>query len=108
MNSSYSHVDRHRKRAGLLEVDIHHDDAQRRNLKSGDRVRVFNEGGAVIAVCRVSDRVQPGVVSMPFGGLSDAAGNPVNVNVLTPEEPTDWAGGSGFYDAFVEVEAVAA
>jgi hypothetical protein len=23
--------------------------------------------------------------------------------VLTPEEPTDWGGGSGFYDAFVEV-----
>jgi hypothetical protein len=23
--------------------------------------------------------------------------------VLTAEEPTDWGGGSGFYDAFVEV-----
>lgn len=108
MNSSYSHVERHRKRAGLLELDIHPSDAHRRNLKSGDKVRVFNEGGTVIAVCRVSDRVQPGIVSMPFGSLSDAAGNPTNVNVLTPEEPTDWAGGSGFYDAFVEVEAVAA
>jgi hypothetical protein len=28
------------------------------------------------------------------------------VNVLTPEEPTDWGGGSGFYDAFVEVAPV--
>jgi hypothetical protein len=25
--------------------------------------------------------------------------------VLTPEEPTDWGGGSGLYDAFVEVGA---
>jgi len=28
------------------------------------------------------------------------------VNVLTAEEPTDWGGGSGLYDAFVEVSAV--
>ena len=27
----------------------------------------------------------------------------VSVNVLTAEEPTDWGGGSGLYDAFVEV-----
>jgi hypothetical protein len=42
---------------------------------------------------------------MPFGGFGDAAGNPVSVNTLTPEEPTDWGGGSGFYDTFVEVNA---
>ena len=28
----------------------------------------------------------------------------VSINVLTAEEPTDWGGGSGLYDAFVEVE----
>jgi len=26
------------------------------------------------------------------------------MNVLTPEEPTDWGGPRGFYDAFVEVK----
>jgi hypothetical protein len=30
------------------------------------------------------------------------------VNVLTPEEPTDWGGGSGLYDAFVEVASATA
>jgi hypothetical protein len=45
---------------------------------------------------------------MPFGGLTDASGTRQSVNVLTPEEPTDWGGGSGFYDAFVEVAPVAA
>ena len=29
------------------------------------------------------------------------------MNVLTPDEPTDWGGGSGFYDAFVEVAPAA-
>ena len=30
----------------------------------------------------------------------------LSVNVLTAEEPTDWGGGSGLYDAFVEVSNV--
>ena len=33
----------------------------------------------------------------------DAGGKRLSVNVLTAEEPTDWGGGSGLYDAFVEV-----
>jgi hypothetical protein len=45
---------------------------------------------------------------MPFGGLVDASGARRSVNELTPVEPTDWGGGSGFYDAFVEVAPVAA
>jgi hypothetical protein len=28
------------------------------------------------------------------------------VNILTAEEPTDWGGGSGLYDAFVEIAPV--
>ena len=57
---------------------------------------------------RVSDRVRPGVAWMPFGGFTDARGARLSVNVLTPEEPTDWGGGSGLYDTFVEVAPVAA
>jgi len=64
---------------------------------------VRNERGEVRAVCRVSDRVRPGVAWMPFGGFMDAGGKRLSVNVLTPEEPTDWGGGSGLYDAFVDV-----
>ena len=40
---------------------------------------------------------------MPFSGFTDAEGRRVSVNLLTLEEPTDWGGGGGLYDAFVEV-----
>ena len=66
-------------------------------------MRVANHQGAVVAECRVSERMRPGIAWMPFGGFGDAQGNACSVNTLTPEEPTDWGGGSGFYDAFVEV-----
>jgi anaerobic selenocysteine-containing dehydrogenase len=103
LNSGYSHMDRHRRRAGELFIEIHADDAKKRGVASGDAVIVHNGLGEVRAVCRLSERVRPGVVWMPFGGLTDASGERRSINVLTAEEPTDWGGGSGLYDAFVEV-----
>jgi anaerobic selenocysteine-containing dehydrogenase len=103
LNSGYSNMERHRRRAGDLFVEIHPDDARTRRVATGDAVRVWNERGEVRAVCSVSDRVRPGVVWMPFGGFVDAGGARRSVNVLTAEEPTDWGGGSGLYDAFVQV-----
>ena len=103
LNSGYSNQERHRRRAGKLLVEIHPDDARARSVETGTAVRVWNRRGEVHAVCSVSNRVRPGVVWMPFGGLTDAAGAKRSVNVLTAEEPTDWGGGSGLYDAFVEV-----
>ena len=103
LNSGYNNQDRHSRRAGELFIEIHAEDARRRGVATGDSVFVRNERGEVRAVCRVSDRVKPGVVWMPFGGFTDAHGERRSVNVLTAEEPTDWGGGSGLYDAFVEV-----
>jgi anaerobic selenocysteine-containing dehydrogenase len=106
LNSGYSNMDRHARRAGELFIEIHADDAKTRGVASGDAVVVRNELGEVRAVCRLSERVRPGVVWMPFGGFTDAAGSRQSVNVLTAEVPTDWGGGSGLYDAFVEVARV--
>jgi anaerobic selenocysteine-containing dehydrogenase len=103
LNSGYSNMERHRRRAGPLSIEIHPDDARARGVSDGEPVRVWNGRGEVLAVCAVSARVRPGVAWMPFGGALDAAGVKRSVNLLTPEEPTDWGGGSGFYDAFVEV-----
>jgi anaerobic selenocysteine-containing dehydrogenase len=103
LNSGYGHMDPHRRRAGQLLIELHEDDARARAVRSGQTVRVWNGAGEMRAVCRVSDRVRPGVAWMPFGGIVDASGALASVNALTREEPTDWGGGSGLYDAFVEV-----
>src|SRR5438477_7828328 len=103
LNSGYSNQDPHRRRAGELFIEMHAADARTRGVANGEYVSVRNGSGEVRAVCRVSDRVRPGVAWMPFGGFTDAGGKRLSVNVLTPEEPTDWGGGSGLYDAFVEV-----
>jgi anaerobic selenocysteine-containing dehydrogenase len=103
LNSGYNNQDRHSRRAGALFIQVHPEDARTRGVASGDLVSVRNGSGEVRAVCRVSDRVRRGVAWMPFGGFMDADGRRLSVNVLTEEEPTDWGGGSGLYDAFVDV-----
>jgi len=108
LNASYSHLDRHRHREGTLHIELNEKDARRSGVADAEMVRVFNDYGSISAVCRVSERVRPGVAWMPFGGLTDAQEFTGAVNRLTPEEPTDWGGGSGFYDAFVEVAPLAA
>ena len=106
LNSGYNNMERHRRRAGELFIELHAEDARRRGVAEGDAVAVRNGFGEVRAVCRISDRVRPGIAWMPFGGSLDADGQRRSVNALTPEEPTDWGGGSGLYDAFVEVVPV--
>jgi len=101
--ASYSHIARHRRREGSLFIELHPEDAIARGLTHGRLVHVANEQGTIVAECRHSERVRPGIAWMPFGGLQDAQGQPRSVNSLTPEEPTDWGGGSGFYDTFIQV-----
>jgi anaerobic selenocysteine-containing dehydrogenase len=106
LNSGYNNLERHRRRAGELFIELHADDASQRGVVDGEIVEVRSERGELRAVCRVSARVRPGVAWMPFGGFVDADGGRHSVNVLTAEEPTDWGGGTGLYDAFVEVSRV--
>ena len=106
LNSSYSHFDRHQRAAKQLFIEINPADASARSLKEDDLVRVFNEFGELTMPCRISNRVRPGIAWMPFGWLFDHEGQPRSANAITPTIPTDWGGGSAFYDAFVEVEAI--
>ena len=107
LNSGYANMERHSRRAGALFIEMHADDARSYGVADGDVAAVRSEHGEVRAVCRISSRVRPGVAWMPFGGFVDADGARNSVNALTPEEPTDWGGGSGFYDTFVDVFPVA-
>lgn len=103
LNSSYGHLAHHARRAGELFIELDAADAAGRAVNDGDLIRVWSDQGEVLARCRISTRVQPGVAWMPFGGLTDASGARRSVNALTAEAPTDWGGGSGLYDVYVDV-----
>ena len=82
-------------------------DAASRNITDGDKVKVFNDRGALFARARVTRRVRPGVVSVPQGGWYTPDGNGVcqrgSVNVLTSQKPTPLAHGNGQHTMLVDV-----
>ena len=90
----------------VLRLRLHPDDAEPRALADGDRVRVFNELGEVHCVCKIDDRVRPGVVHIPKGAWNKSSRNGRVSTALTPSHVNEVAGGACFNDARVEVERV--
>ncbi len=80
-------------------------DAEARNIRNGDRVRVFNSRGEVFLTARVDGTVPTGVVAARLNWAKLSAGG-CNINALTSDRLTDMGGGPTFYSALVEVERV--
>ncbi|MEW5728381.1 MAG: molybdopterin guanine dinucleotide-containing S/N-oxide reductase [Pseudomonadota bacterium] len=88
-------------------------DAEKRGIKDGDLVRVFNKRGQVLAGAKVTDRVRPGVIRMDEGAWYDPAepGKPGSLckygcnNVLSMDRGTSSIGqGSSVKTTLAEVE----
>lgn len=83
---------------------LHASDADRRGIRQGDRVRIFNDRGAVFANADVDGAVRPGVVRIPAVSWPKMMPDRQGVNVLTSQRLTDRGGGATFYSCLVEVE----
>ena len=106
LNSSFCNVASVQKmeRPDLLE--IHTNDAEKRGIREGDWVRVFNGRGEVRLRAHVNGSVQPGVVAARLN-WARLAPDGKSINVLTNETLTDIGGGPTFYSCLVEVEPAA-
>lgn len=103
LNSTFVNVTSLRRAAGKPTLDIHAGDAERRGIRNGDVVSIFNDRGTFTAEAVITDRVQPGVVSAPsvwWGRLTDDG---ANANQTTSEALTDLGRGATFYDNMVNV-----
>ena len=105
LNSSYSHLPNHGGREGGPFLECSATDAARIGVTEGATVRVHNERGALTLPVRITDRLQPGVVAIPWGWWAEASGGTV-VNALTNSRLTDWGGGVAYSDTMVDVERV--
>jgi anaerobic dimethyl sulfoxide reductase subunit A len=83
-------------------------DAAERGLSNGEFARVFNDRGAIVLPCRVTERIMPGVVDIPQGAWWEPDENGLdhggNVNVLTSERWTPYAFGTAQHTIQVQVE----
>ncbi len=104
LNSGYSQLPKHGPAEGgpFLELDAH--DAAARGLAVGDLARVWNDRASVTVPVKVTARLRPGVVSIPYGWWMAHHPDGRAANALTNDTLTDWGGGVAFWDTLVEVE----
>lgn len=89
---------RSNKVAGHEPCYLNSVDAEKRGIKEGERVRIFNNLGSCISSVRISSDIRPGTIILPTGAWLDARylnandasqtclhGNP---NILTSDKPT--------------------
>jgi anaerobic selenocysteine-containing dehydrogenase len=108
LNTSYSNMARHRRSEEPCSIDICPEDAEQRGISDGDTVEVFNDRGKISVTAKVSDRVRPGLISMPFAWPAQGERNSGVANMLTNDLLSDWGGGAAFHDTLVEVRRAAA
>jgi anaerobic dimethyl sulfoxide reductase subunit A len=85
-------------------------DAEERGFHDGDRVKVYNQRGALILPCRLTNRIMPGIVDIPQGAWWAPDKDKIcwagSINVLTSERLTPLAFGNAQHTIMVEVERV--
>jgi anaerobic selenocysteine-containing dehydrogenase len=104
MNSSFANIPTHQHmEAGRIGiVEMHTDDAAKRNIANGDAVEVFNLRGTMRLTAKIDATLPTGVVASRLG-WNKLAPDKNGVNVLTSETLTDIGGGATFYSTLVEV-----
>jgi anaerobic selenocysteine-containing dehydrogenase len=78
-------------------------DAGRRNICSGQKIKIYNQIGEFISRAEISNRVPTGLVAFPNGIWLNEGGG---VNQLIAGEETDIGFGAAFHDNRVEIERV--
>ncbi|HZT88233.1 MAG TPA: molybdopterin-dependent oxidoreductase [Stellaceae bacterium] len=103
-HTAFSGVAYLRRREGIPVCVLHPEEAARRGLRDGDKVRLYNERGAVGLMLRVSDEVLPGVVFVP-GQRPDGETVSGTVNMLCSDRYTDLGDGATYQSTFLNVAA---
>ncbi len=106
LNSTFANLPVFLDREKSPSLDIHPNDAAPRGILDGERVRVFNDRGAMIVRAQVSDKVRPGVVVALSIWWRKLSPDGTNANMLTGQALTDMGRAATFYDVLVEVERI--
>ncbi len=108
LNSSFVNVTSLRGIDGEPVLEIDAGDAAKRGIETGQRVRIWNDRGAIECKAVVGTRARPGVVNGLGVWWKKLAKDGHNANELTHQHLTDIGRGPSFYDCLVEVEPASA
>lgn len=106
LNSTMSNIKSLQKLEKEPILSLHPEEAMKRGIQNGNRVRVFNELGEVKLRIFVTEDVLPGVALTQGLWWDDEEGERISVNMLTPQKLADMGGGASFFSAKVECELI--
>jgi anaerobic selenocysteine-containing dehydrogenase len=106
LNSSFANLSKQLRQEHHPFIEIHPEDAERRGISDGMRVRAFNDRGACELRAVVTNRARRGVVVSPSVWWNKLSPGATNINQLTSQSLTDMGGGATFYDALIEIERI--
>lgn len=105
VSSTFANLETLRAKEGKPTLRIHPIDAEARNIRSGQEVRVSNERGWCRLVAEVTTDVRPGVLATATVWWPSFSPDQQNVNATTSDRLADFGGGSTFYTNLVRVDA---
>jgi anaerobic selenocysteine-containing dehydrogenase len=103
LNSGYADLPRHGPLEGGPFVELDAADAAARGLEAGAIARVWNDRASVEVPVKITERLRPGVVAIPFGWWSRHHLDGRIANSLTNDTLTEWGGGVAYFDTLVQV-----
>ena len=103
LNSTFCNLPAHQALEPEPCLEMNPVDAGARGINGGERVRVFNDRGALVLPVKLDASLQAGMAVARLG-WAKLAPDGVNVNVLTSQRLTDLGGGPTFYSTLVEIE----
>lgn len=106
LNSSFANLPSFLHAEKEPRLDIHPEDAADREIRDGDRVRIFNDRGSFTARAKVTENARPGVVVALSVWWKKLSGDGSNANDVTSQRLTDLGSAATFYDALVEVSRI--
>ncbi len=103
LNTGYSHLPKHGPAEGAPYVEMCASDAATRALGDGDTARIWNRRASLELPVRITERLRPGVVSIPWAWWTHQHPDGKTANALTSPALTEWGGGVAFWDTLVQV-----
>lgn len=103
LNSTFANLPGIRAMEKPALLEIHPSDAESRDIREGQPVRVYNDRGEIRLTAKLTDSVRPGVLGARLDWAKNGSQG-ININVLTSERLTDMGGGPTFYSVLVNVE----
>jgi anaerobic selenocysteine-containing dehydrogenase len=103
IHSQFGNLNIIRETSNEPGVRISPADAGKRNIQTGQKIRVYNQTGEIVSRAEISARVPKGLVVLPNGiWINEQGGG----NKLVAAVETDIGHGAAFHDNRVEIERV--